>query len=617
MSRQIDPRNTWALVVGIDQYKDDSIGALHHQVEHALQMTKWLLDRGVPAAQIFLAISPAPNSQTLIPEKNGQKVHVREPKEDALWQTLNDEISNIAVRQGMLFVYWSGHGLIGGDDRALVCSDATAERLRSLNLNNLLFALRTDTFSCTRQVVIVDSCATHFPNRDKTNPRTFSAGNLQGDNEQFVLYSAGDAEAATDGLFSAFVMDWLVKKADASWPPDLEVLAKAVKDHFSELRKRGELGGNQTPFCIRHRAWQGEEDDLFGSLVGASERVRLIYEVREQAMQLPLTTADWQKFFAQTKRYLTRSVDTPQERNQMIGILAGFENKEQHPLFEFIWRAGCEPWARAKVNDGTWAANLSDRMQRELQYPSYFLLIELHASGSLQRPLAKEFRWWLWDQVQERSLEQGQCQSSGMWEDLRPQVIDLVKDKRTKHSQQQLQLEFFVLSDHLSTDFDHWDFRGSPLGANFPVVVRPADREHHDCAHYVNKLRASKHYEYPALQWLPDKTLPKHKISPHFTHECECRALFGFSALITSGVELSELFDLLLDCGVPFLVWPRKKTSAKTFKPSLTNLVAQGPLDTFPKHLKNYRAENEGLHLTLFWDDPARVPVKNGLIAPE
>ncbi len=162
-----------------------------------------------------------------------------------------DEVLKREIRSGdalkeLLFIYWGGHGIIAGDKRALLSADATAESLCGLDLNSLLFSLRTEHYPFTRQVVVVDSCATHFPNEREADLRTFPQKALLGDKRQFVLYSAADAEAARDGLFSPVVLEWLETSAGGQWPPNLDQLADHVKAHFNRNLRES---GSQTPIA--------------------------------------------------------------------------------------------------------------------------------------------------------------------------------------------------------------------------------------------------------------------------------------------------------------------------------------------------------------------------------
>jgi hypothetical protein len=625
------PERTWAVVVGVEQYDAGPKWSLNGPVSDATRFVRWLRKRHVPAEQILLLLAPLDGNRQLVNElKADPEINVS--WDQATQNKIEESLYQIHQQSGdLLYLFLGGHGAVHEDERLLYCSDAREDYLRNLNLDNLLHSLRTDFFRGFRdQVIFVDTCAEYVDRASNipfTPPKNIPAKGNQLSTNQFLLYAAADGQLAGNdsvertGHFSRVVLEWLEGYGLEANVPDFDQLATSVKDYFVQLLKRGETV--QTPICIRHRSRTGEEDDLFGTMAGIGERLGLMREVREQLNVVKITTKEWQELYRQTVRYINRPHPDSLMRDQIIRYLSGFETNSQNPLLELIWRAGrawnleeVQSWAKNKIGNQTRVADLEARFEAESAHPLYYLLIELAVSGSTQRPFAKQFRWWLWDGVQGRSIEDGECKSKGTRVDIQAKIIDLIENLRSKHNQAQLQIEIFVIREQLSLDLDCWDYRGSALGANYPIAVRPADRsdpENGDCQLFVKKIRKDVgRCARPGLQWLPDKGLPRHKISPLFTHPTDCREIFGFSAPVSSGEEIPELFATLLNCGVPFVLWPRNTVAEGAYRQKLRRVAAAGSLDDFPSRLRDFRCNNHHTPLTLFWDDPARRPVRRG-----
>jgi hypothetical protein len=534
----------------------------------------------------------------------------------------------------LLYLFWGGHGAIDDDRRILFTADATEENLRSVNLNQMLYALRTDFYpGFNHQAIFVDACANYLyrsQSRFVTQPYEFVKGEPMSSRRQFSLYAAADGETARNdqtrrtGDFSDFVLNWLERNDQEQWPPRLDQLAEDVRRHFERRRLAKET--HQTPLWIRHRSWQGNEDDLVGSQAEAGGRARLMQEVREQARRCEgIGTNQWLTFYRQTIPYVDRDLADAASRDQMIRNLALVNPQEQDypkPLLEFVWRAarslknsGLEQWVEEKIDDYTLLENLKERVANEAPEPSLYLLVRPARSSSAKREFAREFDWWLWSETTNGSVASGSCKFRGDLKDLESNFIELLKEKRKEHPDGRLLLEFFLPDGKLSLGIERWEYLHGRLGDIHSVAVRWAERhQHHEnWQKHTARIRRDKgRIAKPQVQWLPDLRLKK--IAAHFENDKDCRALIGFSTSPEAAEETYKLLKTGLECGAPFLFWSRE-TEQGDFKNRFDKLVPQRHLNDFPESVRQLRQDDDDLSLVLLWDDPDRVPVKKGYSA--
>jgi len=615
-----EPEKTWAVVAGVEKYAGGWEWNLNGPVNDACRFVRWLRDRGVPAGQIKLLLSPLDHNLTQADELE------LDPKVGVAWElatanALHDALEEIHSEEGdLLYLFLGGHGVIVEGERLFLSSDARGDGLHNLDFDDLLKSLRTDHFNgFRRQVVLVDSCADYVLRTDLefTPPKRVLSKGRPSSPDQFVLYAAADGERAGNdpiertGHFSRVVLDWFEKSGDWQWPPDPNQLAGHVKDHFNRNQPKH---GAQTPIVIRWRSGKGDEDDLHGSMEEFTGRLRLIREVRQKLDPLSVGWEQWFEFYVQTKRYLDRQLPQTKSRDEMLRHLAAapaFDQERREfpkPLFEFVWRAArglsnqpLQRWVEKKITNKTELENLKWRVAQETDSPVYHLMIELAISASEDRPFAKEFGWGLWCGLQRRILDKGVCGTEGAPGDVNAKLSELIKRLRSEHPNDRFHLEFSVSREHLSMEFDHWEYRKSLLGRNFPVSVRSGDGA---SAAYVGKIRRSN--GPPAIQWLPHEGYKVEHISPHFSHAEQCCAIFGFSAPIPGDEKVRELLETLLDCGAPFMLWPREPVRKKPFVKAFDETVAAGSLDRFPTGVHKYRNRKIASPMTLYWDDPAR-----------
>ncbi|NEO98490.1 MAG: protein kinase [Symploca sp. SIO2E9] len=277
------PKQTYALVVGIEKYEAGSKWDLDGPVNDARRFTDWLCSKEVPPENIFLFLSPLDKNRELV-EKQDLSVQA------ATQHNLSNVIKDILPQKkgDLLYLFWGGHGFISPtEERKLFYADAKAPSWRHLELDSLLKALRTGSFRGFRQqICFIDACATYGRNeqelhRQMPNLRgdTFNGTHPRPECNQFVLFAAKLGEVARNhaerktGLLSEAIHEELAQDSANCWPPDMEELAVRIKRRLNYAK--------QTPVYWWHRGWSGDEDTAY-EVISSSSTVGERYEIIQQ-----------------------------------------------------------------------------------------------------------------------------------------------------------------------------------------------------------------------------------------------------------------------------------------------------------------------------------------------
>jgi len=153
----MDPRSTFAIVVGVEKYKAGDPSNLPGPAHDAARFTEWLIACKVPADNILVFVSPL-QEVTFPPGVVVSYEATRHRIDEAVRDTLPGR------QEELFFFFWGGHGVIQADlTHRLFYADATDNDKRNLGLMDLLVALRSDYYkeaALQHQIVIVDACAT-------------------------------------------------------------------------------------------------------------------------------------------------------------------------------------------------------------------------------------------------------------------------------------------------------------------------------------------------------------------------------------------------------------------------------------------------------------------------
>lgn len=263
-SRKIDPKDTHAIVVGIEKY--DGGWELDGPATDACKFVDWLRARHVPADNITLFLSPLDQNLGVLNRPQPQ------PKGAFSHQIYQEITENLARKNGeLLIVNWGGHAVIKADGtRRLFYADANQANMVNFDLNSALIALRSEYFQGFKsQIFIVDACAEYFElgGVDVSLPhQTLPAGYPAEGCDQFVLLASRPGELAENlttrktGRFSEAVRQLLGKQDNATWPPEMQRLTTDLLQRFTELRDAGEV--YQTPSFFWYRDWNDNEGTL-------------------------------------------------------------------------------------------------------------------------------------------------------------------------------------------------------------------------------------------------------------------------------------------------------------------------------------------------------------------
>lgn len=262
--RNIDPKDTYAIVVGVEKYAGG--WDLDGPATDACKFVDWLLASGVAAENVRPFISPLEQNRDLV-----NRLAMR--PQEAVSHLIYEEFTETLARQSgrLLIVKWGGHGVMKTDGtRRLFYADASRANMINFDLNSALTALRSEYFqSFESQIFIVDACAEYFElgGADVTLPHQTLPASLPAlGRDQFVLLASRPGELAENfsakktGRFSEAVRQSLAGQESETWPPDMTRLATDLTRRFTELRDAGE--GSQTPSFFWYRDWKDNEWSL-------------------------------------------------------------------------------------------------------------------------------------------------------------------------------------------------------------------------------------------------------------------------------------------------------------------------------------------------------------------
>lgn len=254
MNYQADPKQTFAIVVGIEQYNAGTSWNLDGPVRDASRFVSYLLNCGVPNNQIRLFASPIQSNESEL-----QRLDIA--SQLATYDVLNRAvIDELTMQSGdLLCLFWSGHGVIDvRNNQRLFCADATEQNPRHLSLNNLLATWRTDTIGrFSRQIGFIDACANYLESQRTVAaiPENLLPTGKPTSIEQFFIMAAAPGEMAANKNQSGVFSKALLEALGATWPPAMESINDRLAQQFLTLREQGKA--RQTPTYYWSQDWKG------------------------------------------------------------------------------------------------------------------------------------------------------------------------------------------------------------------------------------------------------------------------------------------------------------------------------------------------------------------------
>ncbi|ELR98089.1 ATP-binding protein [Gloeocapsa sp. PCC 73106] len=264
----INPDETHALIVGIETYNADDWENLDGPANDALKFARWLLERGVNSENIHLFVSPLEKNSNLFNEITSVRPQLA--NKENITSCINSQlIHGNDVAGELLYVFWSGHGIITPDNtmRRLLFGDISDTNYKNLNFFSLQEALKTSNNAngFAKQVFLIDTCAELAYNdhinitKFEKDGSNFGSQSVNERKEQFVLFAAEEYLTANNQIgicsfFSQAVMNELNKLPNACLLPDMVELTRLVEQNLV-------TEGKQRP--VYKRYWNGNEEYIF------------------------------------------------------------------------------------------------------------------------------------------------------------------------------------------------------------------------------------------------------------------------------------------------------------------------------------------------------------------
>ncbi|EIP98809.1 hypothetical protein OpiT1DRAFT_03278 [Opitutaceae bacterium TAV1] len=266
------PANTYAYLVGVETYALGTHWDLPGPINDVFNLAEWFVSRGVPPAHLTLFITPRfGTASSALPALPSTLSGVR-----LLWaehasvkKTLTEEIPHLGP--ALVWIHWSGHGVIHEGCQRLFCTDATTARMPlNIHLHALRqFLERSIAPSPRRLVFTIDACSEDSDARTALPdipPDTYSRRPAGTRTPHFTLNAARPGEVAINsatlrtGLFTDELRAQLKATPAHEWPPPLDAILGRLRERFTAFQRAGQT--TQCPAFFESRDWDGNEQQL-------------------------------------------------------------------------------------------------------------------------------------------------------------------------------------------------------------------------------------------------------------------------------------------------------------------------------------------------------------------
>lgn len=243
---EVNPKNVYALVVGIETYQLGADYDLDGPARDGLRFIEWLRSHNVPADNIRFFVSPLAENTEVVSQAAKHGVNAYPATRDAIDKHIRGKLLNLKVFGEVLYVFWGGHGILTKTDRAtrqLLFADTTAADKLNLNFESLQQALATSAHGVgfEKQFFIVDACANRYFQdlyeviQAKAGEQQYSSTGEKARAEQVVMFACEAYDVARNvagtGVFSSAV---LAELKDRSLLPDMQLLMTRVRNRLLE-----------------------------------------------------------------------------------------------------------------------------------------------------------------------------------------------------------------------------------------------------------------------------------------------------------------------------------------------------------------------------------------------
>jgi hypothetical protein len=233
----VNPEHTYAVVVGIEKYELTG-SDLNGPGEDAVRFVEWLRKNDVPAANIFLFLSPLAENQAAL-QSRLESPEVGVSQKPAGRSQIEACLRGLADAKGeLLYLFWGGHGIADElDNRYLFYADTTDSTLNHhLDVPTWLGQLASYAH-LPAQIGYIDACANLKPQwKMGVNKLPARARNAV----QSVFFAAAIGQRAANddiersGKFSQTLRAVFaeVQTQDPSWPPPPRRVIEALREKF-------------------------------------------------------------------------------------------------------------------------------------------------------------------------------------------------------------------------------------------------------------------------------------------------------------------------------------------------------------------------------------------------
>jgi hypothetical protein len=326
---------TYAVIVAIESYaRMGDTWKLPGVTTEAVAFTKWLIQtRGLPPENIQVFGTEdyvQPFADLGIDTTQCDYAHA---------EAIKDFFTYIGKHWPdgeLLFIYWSGHGVVSNrGDRRLFFGDTGELDNKNLDFNELQQLLQSDmagTFY--HQIAFIDACAKFFEELQSTE--TLPAGGLnkgaplRGVNQSFY-FSASNGEYAENGFFGSQVLKLLNKFT--SWPLDTRSLRDEIDHAFDQFNEK--RSSNQHPVWLEYRTSSGE-GFTHGILPTFDDIHKICVSAKFPVLQLRTLTGLAAECGGLTKRSNRDLLAAAIEANSSLNIYRPAESRDD-PRLDLMW----------------------------------------------------------------------------------------------------------------------------------------------------------------------------------------------------------------------------------------------------------------------------------------
>ena len=152
-------KDTYAFIVGIEQYDKGREWELNGAVNGAIQFAEYLLENQVPACNIRVHLKPSSDNEKL--KSDFLHSHPEIGCGETLMHDIIQGLFSLEKQGKQLYIYWAGHGFYDNNEEDRVLFVSNSEEVRKvLSFGSVLSFLKdSEKVSFEQEVIFVDSCA--------------------------------------------------------------------------------------------------------------------------------------------------------------------------------------------------------------------------------------------------------------------------------------------------------------------------------------------------------------------------------------------------------------------------------------------------------------------------